>query len=127
MTILKRISLLILIIGYIAAGINHFIHPVGYIRIIPDYLPFHYTLNILAGVCEVMFGLMLIFKPTRKWGAWLIVLMLATFLPVHITMLLQAPMQLGSIKVTPFVAWIRLLLQPVLMLWAWWHTKPDYR
>jgi uncharacterized membrane protein len=125
MSRLKLISLLILIVGYTAAGINHFIHPEGYLRIIPNYLPYHHALNILAGVCELAFGLMLIFKDTRKWGAWLLVLLLAAFLPVHITMLLDAPMQLGSLKVTPLIAWIRLLLQPVLMLWAWWHTHTD--
>lgn len=125
MSIFKKISLVLLISGYTAAGINHFVHPAGYIKIIPDYLPFHYTLNLLAGICEIIFALMLVFKPTRKWGAWLIILMLAAFLPVHITMLRQAPMQLGSLHVTPTMAWIRLLLQPVLMLWAWWHTHSE--
>jgi uncharacterized membrane protein len=119
---LKKISRYILIIGYIAAGLNHFIHPDGYVSIIPAYLPFPATLNIIAGLCEIAFGTMLIFKDTRKWGAWLIIILLAAFLPVHITMLQQAPLQVGKLLVTPAIAWIRLLLQPVLMLWAWWHT-----
>src|SRR4051812_13732996 len=108
MPILKKISLNILIIGYLLAGINHFVHPDGYIKIIPGYLPFHYTLNIVAGICEIAFALLLIFPYTRAWGAWLIILMLAAFLPVHITMLQQAPMQLGTLQVTPLAAWIRL-------------------
>lgn len=123
MHILKKISLIILVIGYTAAGINHFVHPDGYINIIPGYLPYPQALNFIAGICEILFAALLIFPATRKWGAWMIILMLAAFLPVHLSMLLQAPMQLGKLYVTPALAWIRLLLQPVLMLWAWWHTK----
>ncbi|WP_462264832.1 DoxX family protein [Mucilaginibacter sp.] len=123
MSLIKRISLTLLIILFLAAGINHFWHPAGYLRIIPAYLPFPALLNYVSGSCEILFAVLLLFKSTRKTGAWLIVLMLAAFLPVHVDMLLHAPMQLGNLKVTPLVAWIRLLLQPVLMLWAWWHTK----
>lgn len=120
----RTVSLLLLIILYLAGGINHFWHPEGYIRIIPAYLPWPVTLNYIAGVCEVVFALMLIPVKTRKLAAWLIILMLAAFLPVHIDMLLKAPMQLGKLTVTPAIAWIRLFLQPLLMLWAWWSSKP---
>lgn len=123
MKTLKKFSLFFLITGYIIAGINHFVHPDGYIKIIPHYLPYPVVLNSLAGICEITFAILLIFPATRNWGAWLIILMLAAFLPVHITMLQQAPMQLGKLHVTPLLAWIRLLLQPVLMLWVGWHIQ----
>lgn len=123
---LKKISLIILVIGYIAAGINHFVHPDGYIKIIPGYLPYHQALNYMAGACEIIFGLLLIFKATRNVGIILLILMLAAFLPVHITMLQQAPLQLGSLRVTPLIAWIRLLVQPVLMLWLAWHWQTKH-
>jgi uncharacterized membrane protein len=123
MRILKNISLAILVIGYLLAGANHFIHPQGYYRIIPPYLPYPVLLNILAGFFEIMFALLLIRPKTRKVASWGIILMLAAFLPVHITMLMNAPLKVGYILVTPGIAWIRLLLQPVLMLWAWWQRK----
>ncbi|CAM4000962.1 MauE/DoxX family redox-associated membrane protein [Mucilaginibacter galii] len=123
MSNLKKISLVILIIAYIAAGINHFIHPDGYIKIIPDYLPYHHALNYIAGACEIIFGVMLIFPASRNAGIVLLILMLAAFLPVHITMLQQAPLQLGNLYVTPLIAWIRLVFQPVLMLWLAWHWQ----
>lgn len=122
MPLLKRIGFIMLIVFYIAAGVNHFIHPDGYIRIIPAYIPLHHTVNILAGLCEVVFGVMLIFRQTRPAAVWLIILMLAAFLPVHIDMLVHAPLRVGSIIVTPLIAWARLLLQPVLMYWAWWSS-----
>ncbi len=123
---LKNISLAILVIAYVAAGINHFIHPEGYIDIIPDYLPYPVQLNYVAGVCEVVFGLMLIFPATRNWGASLLILMLAAFLIVHIRMVQIAPLRVGGYFITPFIAWVRLLLQPVLMLWLYWHIRHEH-
>ena len=124
---LKKISLVILIVGYIAAGLNHFVHPDGYIKIIPYYLPYPEALNYIAGVCEIIFGAMLISTATCNRGIVFIILMLAAFLPVHVTMLQQAPLQVGGLWVTPLIAWIRLIFQPILMLWLAWHwqTKPQ--
>jgi uncharacterized membrane protein len=120
---IKKISLIVLTVFYIVAGINHFVHPTGYLKIIPDYLPAHQLLNYLAGACEMAFGALLIFPRTRNAGIALLILMLAAFMPVHIAMLQQAPMRLGPWHITPAIAWIRILLQPVLMLWLAWHWQ----
>lgn len=112
-----------LIIGYLLAGINHFVHPAGYLSIIPSYIPFPKLMNALAGGFEVLFALMLAPLKTRPVAAWGIILMLIAFLPVHIDMLSRAPFMLGHIRVTPLLAWARLLLQPVLMVWAGWYRR----
>lgn len=119
----KKVSLVILTLAYICAGINHFRLPAFYIAIIPKCIPYPQLMNVLAGLCEIIFGVGLVFKRTCKIAAWCIVLMLAAFLPVHIGMISHAPYRLGNAKVTPMLAWGRLVLQPVLMMWAWWHTK----
>jgi uncharacterized membrane protein len=123
MTLLKKVSLILLIIGYLFAGANHFVHSNSYIHIIPRYIPFPKLMNVLAGGFEILFALMLISAKTRPAAAWGIILMLAAFLPVHIQMVIDAPFMLGTIHVTPFWAWARVLFQPVLMLWAWWYVK----
>jgi uncharacterized membrane protein len=123
MKILKKISLAVLVIGYIAVGINHFLHPEGYYRIIPHYLPFPVLLNALAGTFEILFAILILRPKTRKVASYGIILMLIAFLPVHITMLIDAPLKLGNLLVTPAIAWIRLLFQPILILWAWWHRR----
>lgn len=123
MRIIKNISLSILVLLYLLAGLNHFIHPEGYIRIIPPYIPLPVIANYLAGAFEILLALLMIRPKTRKVASWGLILLLAAFLPVHISMLLDAPLQVGALMVTPVIAWIRLLLQPVLMLWAWWHRK----
>ena len=120
MSTLKKISLTVLIIGYIAAGINHFRIPEFYMGIIPKYLPYHQILNTLAGIFEIAFGLMLIFPKTRVAAAWGIILLLILFLPVHIDML-YGHTQIGATHVKPIWAWVRLFFQPVLIAWAWWH------
>ena len=125
MKMLKKISLTILIFVYTCVGINHFRAPNGYIRIIPHYIPFPVFINTLSGILEILFGVMLIFKLTRRFGALGICLLLLAFLPVHIQMIIDAPFTLGTFRVTPLVAWVRLALQPVLILWAWWYVKAE--
>jgi len=121
MTLSKKISLIILVAGYCIAGVNHFWHPDGYIHIIPPYIPYPKLMNILAGAFEVLFGLILIWPKSRPFAAWGIILMLAAFMPVHIKMVIDAPFMLGKLYVTPLIAWVRVLLQAVLMVWVGWY------
>jgi len=122
MSTAKKISLGLLITGYLLAGINHFRIPAFYIGIIPKYLPFPNILNTLAGLFEIAFALGLIFKPTRKYAAWGIVLLLIAFIPVH-TAMLSGHTELNGKHVQPVWAWVRLFFQPMLIAWAWWHTR----
>ena len=123
MTLIKKVSFIVLIAGYLAAGINHFYNPTSYLRIIPPYIPHPALVNIISGALEMLLALLLIPTKTRRYSAYGIMLLLVAFLPVHINMVLHAPLQLGSITVTPLLAWIRLLLQPVLILWAWLYNR----
>jgi uncharacterized membrane protein len=124
---LKNISLAILVVGYIAAGVNHFLNPDGYISIIPGYLPNPDQLNNISGGLEILFGILLIFPATRNWGVTGLIILLALFMPVHVAMLKTAPLFIGGILVTPFLAWVRLFLQPVLMVWVGWHMQKTKR
>lgn len=119
----KKISLFLLIVLYLVAGVNHFVHPNGYIKLIPPYLPFPQVLNLVAGFFEIVFGLMLIYKPTRRYAVYGIILMLIAFIPAHIYMIQITPFMLGKLLVTKTGAWIRLPLQAVLIVWAFWHRE----
>ncbi len=121
---LKKTGLVVLIVFFLIAGANHFRAPSSYLKIIPGYFPFPAILNLLAGFFEITFAILLIFVKTRAFAAWGIILLLIAFLPVHIKMIGDAPVQLGNLTVTPLIAWIRLIiLQPLLILWAWWYTR----
>jgi uncharacterized membrane protein len=127
MQILKKVSLVVMIIFYLVAGANHFRNPSSYIKIIPSYFPYKPALNLVAGIFELLFGVMLMFNSIRTWAAWGIILMMVAFIPVHVQMVKDAPFLLGDkMMVSPLVAWIRLIvLQPLLILWAWWYTKAE--
>jgi uncharacterized membrane protein len=123
MPTIKNILLVVMIIAYILAGTNHFKSPGGYIKIIPPYLSYPAVLNILAGVFEIAFGVMLMFPATRPFAAWGIVLMLIAFMPAHIYMIQKAPMKMGGLTITPLIAWARIPFQFLFAAWAWWYTK----
>ena len=124
---LKKGGLVLLILAYVAAGINHFRAPDFYIAIIPPYLPHPEIINVIAGCCETGFAILLIFAKTREFAAWGIVFMLIAFIPVHMEMVRNVPYRLSGAVVSPVIAWIRLVvLQPLLIWWAWWYTDGEW-
>ncbi len=123
---LKKAGLVLLIIGYLVAGVNHFRVPAFYIAIIPPYLPHPQIVNILAGCCEIGFAILLIFSKTREFAAWGIVFMLIFFIPVHMEMVRNVPYRLSGATVSPALAWVRLVvIQPLLIWWAWCYTTVE--
>jgi uncharacterized membrane protein len=111
----KKISLVLMSLLYILAGINHFVHPLFYIDIVPHYFPEAALMVSASGVCEFVFGLFLFPAATRKSAAWLIILMLIVFFTVHVQMIIDNyPTQGKSF----WIAVIRFPLQFVLIYWA---------
>ncbi|MFN0082470.1 MAG: MauE/DoxX family redox-associated membrane protein [Ferruginibacter sp.] len=120
----KKVSLILLIALYAVAGINHFVHPLGYYSIIPPYFPNPFVINILAGIAELICAVLLIMPATRKLGAYLIVAMLIAFIPAHVYMIQKGGCMGKEICIPLWGAWLRLFpLQFVLIAWAWWHRK----
>lgn len=117
---MKKISLFIMSIFYVGAGLNHFWHPESYLKIMPPWLPCHNELVILSGVCEMLFGLLLIFSSTRRFAAWGIILLLIAIFPANIQMMLnfwhESNPQL-------WLTLLRLPLQIILIWWAYSFTK----
>ena len=105
---------------YIAAGINHFVHPDMYITIMPPWLPYHAALVLISGICEVVFGLMLLLPTTRKMAAWLIIVMLIAIFPANIQMMLH---YMDENNPRLWMAVVRLPLQVLLIWWAYGFTK----
>lgn len=109
---------------FVAAGVNHFIRPEFYESIVPPYLPWHSALVVISGVAEIALGLLLLvprFQCLAGWG--LIALLIAVF-PANIHMALHPDLYNSW---SPFLLWLRLPLQGVLIAWAWWYTRPAPR
>ncbi len=122
----KRIALLLLIAFYLFAGFNHFWHPEFYYPLIPPYLQqWDDMLNIIAGMAEMLLGVLLFFRMSRKFAAYGIILMLLAFIPAHIYFIEAKGCLSDSLCVPLWVAWARLVVvHPILIAWAWWVRKP---
>ena len=118
----KKWSLILLIVFFAFAGTNHFISPEFYYPLIPPYLVFAEAINIVSGALEILLGIGLIFKPTRKYSAYLIIVILIAFIPSHIHFIQLGGCISKGLCVPLWVAWIRLLLiHPLMLFWVWSH------
>jgi uncharacterized membrane protein len=116
----KQLSLYVMAGLYFFAGVNHFINPGFYYRIIPHWLGDPVMINVAAGVAEIGLAILLLFHVTRKMACYGIILMLLAFIPVHIYMLEMVPdVRADVVKAPIWILWLRLLvIQPLLIWWA---------
>jgi uncharacterized membrane protein len=104
---------------FIAAGINHFINPRFYYPLIPPYLLFPKTINIISGILEVVLGAGVWVPRFTKLSAVGLTLLLILFIPSHIHFIQIGSCLASSLCVPEWVAWIRLaLIHPILILWT---------
>lgn len=106
--------------AYVAAGINHFLHPETYLAIMPPWMPAHFFFVIVSGIAELMLGFFLLFPSTRRFAAWGIILLLVAVFPANIQMLLNYHRDEHPLL---WLAYLRLPLQVVLIWWAYQYTK----
>jgi len=119
---IKKISLTLMTIFYFLAGFNHFHDPATYLRIMPPYLPYPLLLVQISGFAESFLAVLLPWKKTRRWACYGIIALLIAVFPANVYMLTS-----GGAGTT-FPLWllvVRLPLQGVLILWAYWHSQPD--
>jgi uncharacterized membrane protein len=99
---------------FVIAGINHFVHPDFYLKIIPPYLPAHEAINWVSGAAEVLFGILVAIPSTRRLGGLGAMALLVAVFPANLYVyahqaLLPAP---GIVHL------LRLPLQAVFIYWA---------
>jgi len=114
---------------YAVAGVTHFLAPASFARAVPPEFPRPRTLVYLSGVAEVGLGLGMQFDRTRRASAWGIVALLVAVFPANVYMATDdvagefVPDSLDGLARA--AAWVRLPMQAVLVLWAWWHALPS--
>ncbi len=128
MKTIKTISLLVMAIFYFVAGIFHFTHPEKFLKIIPPSFPGPLALVLISGAAESLLGLLLLFPKTRQWAAYGIILLLIAVFPANYYMW-QTTVSQGTdaFGYTAEQLFWRLPFQLVLILWAYWHSRPDHR
>lgn len=101
------------------AGLNHFLNPAFYERIIPSGLPAPATLVYASGVAEMAGALGTMHPRTRRAGGWLLLATLIAVFPANIYMALDAD-RFPSIP--PWVLLARLPLQLLFAYLVWVAT-----
>ena len=117
---IKLISKYLLAIFMIVAGTMHFVNPEFFLKIVPPYLPFHKELVLVSGVCEILLGVLLLIPKCSQLAAWGIIALLLAVFPANIYLYQHQDI----LPASPLVHLLRLPLQGVFILWAYWHTRP---
>lgn len=120
MKFIRESSRYVLSLFMIFAGVMHFVNPSFYLKMMPPAFPFHPELVYASGFFEVLLGVLMLVPQTGRMAAWGIIALLIAVFPANVHLyqhqeLLPAP---------PIVHLLRLPLQGILILWAYWHTRP---
>jgi uncharacterized membrane protein len=108
----------------IVAGINHFVDPEFYLQLMPPYIPAHKLMVDLSGIAEIVLGIGLLVphSAVSRLSAWGIIALLIAVFPANIHVYVNREEIFPG---TPHALHlIRLPLQGVFILWAWWFTRP---
>lgn len=107
-------SKFLLVFILIFAGITHFLKPYFFIKIMPDYVPFHLQLVYASGFVEVLCGILLIFPQTQAIGAWLSIILFVAVFPANIEMARD------YYTIHHKFFWLTILRLPLQILLIWW-------
>lgn len=116
---MKSIFAYVMGLFYIFAGSMHFISPAVYLKMMPKILPYHLPLVYFSGVAEILCGLGFLLQETRGVAAWATILLLIAVFPANIHMAMN-PELFG---ISPWILYLRLPLQLVLIWFAYIYTK----
>jgi uncharacterized membrane protein len=120
MSFIKKIMKWILGVGFVLAGMSHFINPNFYLKIMPPFLPVPLFLVYLSGIFEVTFGFLLFIPRFSRVAAWGIIAVLIAVFPANIYMALNPEV---FPEFNKEALYLRLLLQFLLIVWAYQYTK----
>jgi len=99
------------------AGIMHFVNPGFFNDIVPPWLPPGESFwTYLSGVAEIVIGIMLLRRATRRRGALAAIWLFVLVYPANIYMTWDWRDRAASEQL---VSWLRLPLQFVIIWWAW--------
>jgi uncharacterized membrane protein len=125
---IKRPSCYLMGSMYVVAGVLHFVVPGLYVQIVPPIFPAGLTLVYLSGLAEVAVGIGLLLPRTRRHAAWATIALLVAIFPANVYMATHGVVvqgMPGGGDPSALVRWGRLPLQGVLILWAFWYTRPS--
>ena len=121
----KQALLWVMGIGYVFAGVLHFVTPDSYLPIMPPWIPAHLTMVYLSGAAEVVLGAAVLEPKLRRVAAWGIIALLIAIFPANVNIAVHNVPVFGAAEGAGSANWVRLPIQALLIVWAWWYTLPD--
>jgi uncharacterized membrane protein len=120
----RLITRILLASLFLFAGTVHLIDPALFFPLMPPWIPFPYFSIIASGVFELLggIGLLLPNLRIRVLTGWCLTLLLLAVFPANIYMAV-AHVQIHGVPSQPWMAWVRLPLQAVLILAVLWSTQ----
>lgn len=109
---------------YVFAGVSHFTQERFFVNITPPFLPNPRLIVQVSGVVEIALGLALWIPAWRMEAAWGIIALLILVYPANIYMLVVRIQGKKFKKAPVWALWVRLVLQFVLLYWAYTFTYP---
>jgi len=122
--IVKRMARWILAAGMVGIGLAHFFATEDFVRVMPAMLPLHRELVWVSGFFEILGGIGLVLPLTRRWAGWGLMALYICVFPANINMAILGLMPNG-VDLPLWLLWARLPLQGVLIVWAFWVSRPD--
>jgi uncharacterized membrane protein len=115
---LKTLSLWMLGLFFVVAGINHFRTPALYVAMMPPSLPQPAGLSAFAGACEILGGAAVLVRGTRRMAGWGLIALLIAVFPANVHAALAG--YLEGPHLSSSILWLRLPAQGVLVAWVYW-------
>ena len=101
------------------AGVNHFLNPGFYERIVPPGLPGTEALVYASGVAEIAGALGTMHPRTRRGAGWFLIATLIAVYPANVYMAVEAE---RFADIPRWALWARLPLQFLFVYWVWVAT-----
>ena len=121
----KFITILVMSFMYTYIGIKHFTDSQYFINITPPQIHYKSFAVYLTGALEILGGLLILKKSTRKLGAFMLIFLLIIVFPANIYLYVsEVPQQLLGISKEQ--ALIRMPFQAPLIILAYWHSKENH-
>jgi uncharacterized membrane protein len=99
------------------AGINHFVMPGPYRKIVPPGFGDPATVVAISGVAEILGGLGTLPTRTRRLAGFSLIALLAAVFPANVYMALRPD------RFAPIPKWALYLRLPLQPLMAWWALR----
>ena len=115
---MSSLSRLALALFFVVAGIAHFIAPTPYLAIMPSSIPWPAAMVAVSGAAEILGGLGVLFRSTRRAAGWWLIALLIAIFPANVYAI-STGMVIGDNAVPAWMLWARLPLQLALIAWVW--------